>query len=185
MLAAMTLNRNRYRIESTRLSHWNYSSPAWYLVTICTKDRRTYFAEVVEDSVCLSATGRIVAEEWRKTAAIRPNVDLDEFVVTPNHFHGIVIITPSADGHAPRVETPRRGVSTMPRLQVASLGSIIEQFKIACTKRIWAAGSGLQMAIPLLRSHHSGEASLDAIRRYIRENPAKWVLDQENPDNRR
>jgi len=182
----MTLYKNRYRIESTRLPHWDYSSPGWYFVTICTKDRRSYFGEIVDGSVRLSAIGRIVADEWQKTAAIRSYVDIDEFVVMPNHIHGIVVIKPPANGEEPRVETPRRGVSTTPRLQKASVGSIMGQFKIACTKRIWASGDrefGWQS-----RFHDHiirGDRALTAIRDYIANNPAKWALDKENPANTR
>jgi putative transposase len=88
----MTLYKNRYRVESTRLAHWDYSSPAWYFVAICTKDRRAYFGDVIDGAISLSAIGLIVADEWRKTPVIRPYVDLDEFVVMPNHVHGIVVI---------------------------------------------------------------------------------------------
>ena len=182
----MTLYKNRYRIESTRLSNWDYSSPAWYFVTICTKDRRTDFGEIIDGSVRLSAIGGIVSDEWQQTANIRPYVDIDEFVVMPNHIHGIVVIKPLANGEEPRVETPRRGVSTTPRLQKASLGSIIGQFKIACTRRIWAAGFpefGWQT-----RFHDHiirGGRALTAIREYIANNPAKWALDKENPANSR
>jgi putative transposase len=182
----MTLYKNRYRIESTRLSHWDYSSPAWYFVTICTQDRRTHFGDIVDGSIRLSPIGKIVRDEWRKTAGIRPNVDLDEFVVMPNHIHGIVVIKPLVDGGTPRVETPRRGVSTTPRLQKPSLGSIIGQFKIACTRRIRAAGS--RDFAWQTRFHDRiirGDRALMAIREYIANNPAKWALDTENPANTR
>jgi putative transposase len=182
----MALYKNRYRVESTRLSHWDYSSPAWYFVTICTRDRRTHFGEIIADTVRLSSIGRIVDEEWRKTADIRPNVDLDEFVVMPNHIHGIVVIKPPANGEGPRVETPRRGVSTTPRLQRASLGSIIGQFKIACTKSIRASGFRNFAWQPRFHDHIiRGGRALDAVRQYIVDNPAKWALDWENPANTR
>ena len=180
----MALYKNRYRIESTRLSNWDYAKPAWYFITICTKDHRTYFGEIGDGPVRLSAIGRIVVDEWQKTADIRPYVELDEFVVMPNHIHGIVIIKPPDD--TPRVETSRRGVSTTPRLQKASLGSIIGQFKIACTRRIWAAGFRDFARQTRFHDHIiRGERALTAIREYISSNPAKWALDKENPANPR
>ncbi len=180
----MTLYKKRYRIESSRLAGWDYSSPAWYFVTICTHEKRSFLGEMQNDKVHLSRAGEIVVEEWQKTAAIRANVTLDEFVVMPNHIHGIVVIKEPNMAASPRVETPRRGVSTAHRPQKASLSSIIGQFKSVSTKRIWAAGHrefGWQSRYHdrIIRS----DRALAAIREYIANNPSKWALHKENPAN--
>src|SRR5512135_1100423 len=98
----MTLFKNKYRIESARLRGYDYSSPGLYFVTICTKNRVSYFGDVVNGKMELSPMGNIVADEWQKTPDIRANVQLDEWVVMPNHLHGIIWIT------HPVVETSRR-----------------------------------------------------------------------------
>ncbi len=161
-----------YRIESSRLDRWDYTSPGWYFVTICTKDRLECFGEVVDGVMKRNCIGGIVAEEWEKTKIIRHNITIDEWVVMPNHFHGIIAINwrlknlndmavDKQDDMAV-VETPRRGVSTINRgvsapdrgvstesitpskpqhtLSPNSLGSIIGQFKLVCTKRIRMMG---------------------------------------------
>jgi REP element-mobilizing transposase RayT len=88
----MTLYKNKYRIESARCQNWDYSSNGYYFITICTHNREHFFGEVMADQMQLSLVGEIVAEELQKTEQIRPNVALDEWVVMPNHVHGIIII---------------------------------------------------------------------------------------------
>ena len=97
----MTLFRDRYRIESTRLPGWDYASDGVYFVSICTRDRECFLGAVVDGEMVLSAVGLIVAEEWLKTAQIRKNVSLDEWVVMPNHLHGIIYIHNSDCRDAP------------------------------------------------------------------------------------
>jgi putative transposase len=101
----MTLFKNKYRIESTRLPHWDYSSDGWYFVTICTQNRAEYFGEVRNYVMELSDIGRIAQEQWHKNAQLRDNVRLDEFIIMPNHIHGIIIID------NPFIVETRRGAS--------------------------------------------------------------------------
>ena len=84
--------RGQYRVQSTRLQHWDYSSEGAYFVTICTKDREYSLGEIVNDKMNYSRIGEIIIKEWENTKKIRSNVVLDEWVVMPNHIHGIIII---------------------------------------------------------------------------------------------
>src|SRR3989338_9055167 len=86
------LFKNKYRIKSTRLKHWDYSSDGGYFVTICTKNRECVFGDIKNGEMELSIIGKIVSDEWIKTKNIRKNVELDEWVIMPDHFHGIVIL---------------------------------------------------------------------------------------------
>jgi len=103
----MTLFKSKYRIESSRLKGWDYASAGWYFVTFCTRGRQSFLGNVMGDDVRLSPIGEIVAEEWQRTPHVRPNVELDEWIIMPDHVHGIIIINDVGV-----VETPRRGVST-------------------------------------------------------------------------
>ena len=85
-----TTDRHR---RSIRLRGWDYTAAAAYFVTIVTHERDMLFGEIVGGDVVLSMFGHIAAEEWARTAAVRVNVELDEFVVMPNHIHGIIWIT--------------------------------------------------------------------------------------------
>jgi len=94
--------RNKYRISSSRLQHWDYGSNAAYFVTICTQGRKHYFGDIVNGEMQLSAIGKIVQTEWLKTFDLprwcaipsRSNLNLTmgEYIVMPNHFHAIIII---------------------------------------------------------------------------------------------
>lgn len=169
----------RYRSASIRLPWWDYSLAGWYFVTICTQDRRCVLGEIVEGETVLSPAGLVVEEEWRRTATIREHVRLDEFVIMPNHLHGILMFTGGAE------KTSHRDVSTKKaKLKPDSLGSIIGQFKSVCTKRIRGSGFGPFGWQPRFYEHIiRDESSLENIRQYIVENPVKWELDTDNPKN--
>jgi REP element-mobilizing transposase RayT len=194
----MTLFKDKYRIASARLRGWDYAGAGWYFVTLCTRNQECFFGEIVEADLQLSTIGDIVAEEWQKTPTIRPNVELDEWIVMPNHIHGIIVIKPASDESSRDVpverlpaersigkrETTHRVVSTKGRLKAGSLGAIAGQFKSVCTKRIWAAGFPNFDWQPRFFDHIiRNEKSLKNIRQYIVNNPLKWELDKNNPAN--
>ncbi|TET35520.1 MAG: transposase [Anaerolineales bacterium] len=166
--------KNKYRIESVRLRSWDYASPGWYFVTVCTKNKENIFGDVIAGEMYLSEVGRIVSEEWMKTAIIRSNILLDEWVVMPNHIHGILVITE----RMPSVETPRRGVSTS-KWKPGTLGAIINQFKSISTKRIRRTGTTAFAWQPRFYDHIiRNEDALSQIRNYIHNNPQKWEDDK-------
>ena len=84
--------QNKYRIPSTRLQHWDYGQPAAYFVTICTKGRENHLGDVVNGKMNLSGVGIIADILWHEIKNHTPNIDLGEFVVMPNHVHGILIL---------------------------------------------------------------------------------------------
>jgi REP element-mobilizing transposase RayT len=94
------------------LPKYDYTAPGAYFVTICANQRECLFGEIVEGRMVLNEIGKIIIEEWKKTAFIRPYVVLDEFVVMTNHFHGIVWILDHRIGSARRAhETFGRGTA--------------------------------------------------------------------------
>ena len=90
------LFNNKYRISSARLQTWNYGNAGMYFITVCTANREFYFGDIDIDQsqMKLSPIGKIAESEWARTIELRPdmNLELGEFVVMPNHFHGIIII---------------------------------------------------------------------------------------------
>ncbi|OGH69057.1 MAG: hypothetical protein A2754_02475 [Candidatus Magasanikbacteria bacterium RIFCSPHIGHO2_01_FULL_47_8] len=206
--------KGRYRVSSTRLQGYDYSQTGLYFVTICTRGREKYFGEVKEGIVELSEIGEAVKEELLKTMEIRPNVNIDEWVIMPNHVHVIVALdnqnnerqyngsitveTPRGgvfhgnDDNAPngwvigretRRETPQRGVSTDDNgrsWKPSTLGSIINQFKGACTKIIHKKFPNVDFSWQSRFHDHviRNEKSLQTIRRYILDNPIKWLEDE-------
>ena len=86
--------KKEYRISSARLQTWDYGNIGSYFITICTKNMKHFFGEIADDEMHLYEIGKIAEQEWIKTIELRPdmNLELGEFVVMPNHFHGIIII---------------------------------------------------------------------------------------------
>lgn len=166
--------KENYRIPSNRLHTWDYRSPGYYFVTICVKNRECLLGEINDRKMYLSDIGKIVQEEWIKTSQIRSYITLDEFVIMPNHIHGIIKINSY-------VETSRRDVSTNKTLQQHSLGSIVGQFKSISTKRIRIIFPSFAWQSRYYDHIIRNEKSLNAIREYIRYNPLKWNDDEENP----
>jgi REP element-mobilizing transposase RayT len=149
-----------------------------YFVTICTHRRRCIFGDIVDSDMRPNALGRIVAEEWHRSAEIRREIMLDAFVIMPNHMHGIVHIeytTVGATGRSPlRRPDPGR----------YSLSSFVGGFKAATTTQInGLRGTPRQPVWQRNYYEHiiREERDLDPIRDYISANPANWPTDRENP----
>ncbi len=162
--------KSKYRIDSARFRSWDYTSPGLYFVTLCTKHWENLFGDVNCGELCLSDAGRIVSEEWMKTEIIRSNIRLDEWIIMPNHIHGIIVIEERIIN---AVETPRRGVST--KWKPGTLGAIINQFKSISTKRIRRSGTTAFAWQPRFYDHIiRNEDALSHVRTYIQNNPMKW-----------
>jgi REP element-mobilizing transposase RayT len=86
-----------HRRRSIRLPSYDYRSYGAYFVTICAYRRDNLFGEIRNGVMGMNWVGDIVVQEWQRTADIRPNVQIDEFVVMPNHFHGILWIVAKPD----------------------------------------------------------------------------------------
>jgi REP element-mobilizing transposase RayT len=88
--------KNKYRIESMRLKNWDYANDGMYFITICTKDREFFFGDCINGKIKLSTIGKLADQYWREITKHFPRIELDEYVVMPNHVHGIIIIDNSA-----------------------------------------------------------------------------------------
>jgi len=146
----MTLFKNKYRIESSRLKGWDYSSAGLYFVTICTEGRECVFGDLVDGEMQLSPIGEMAQQFWLEIPQhSSANIQLDEFVVMPNHVHGIIGIVDG--GHAGRdvacnvsTESPANDTNlpvkniAMSRIspKSGSLGAIIRSYKSAVGR--WA-----------------------------------------------
>lgn len=188
---------NRRR-RSLRLKGWDYRTPAYYFVTICTRERQCIFCDPILFDI-VSLTWRLIptqahAHDWL----------LDEWVIMPNHLHGI-LLKPTPHEHNPNGDFTETIVPGMPfdmryvtsreyglelpsekgKLLPGSLGVVVGSFKSAATRRINAqrrtvGASVWQRGYYEHIVRNSGE--LERIRRYIRENPDRWEGDRENLD---
>ena len=172
--------------RSIRLRGYDYSQPGSYFVTVCTKGRESLFGNVIDEEVALNFAGRVVQEEWSYTEIVHPEVQVDEFVIMPNHIHGIITIREPeglVGGHG-RAPLPC-GNSIFQR-PPRSLGSLISGFKSAATKRI--NQSRHTPGQPIWQRNYyehiiRRETDINRIRQYIHDNPAKWADDKYNPTN--
>ncbi len=168
----------KYR-RSIRLQHYNYTHAGMYFFTVCTHNRQPLFGDVTNAEVKLNQFGRIVWEAWRNSANIRQEIELDSFIVMPNHAHGVIVFRNldhvGATGRSPFLPGPPKH----------SLGSFIAGFKAAVTKRINEV-RGTPKTPVWQRNYYEhvirNEESLQRIREYILNNPAQWDLDPENPE---
>ena len=83
-------NSSKYHRHSLRIKNYNYSIPGAYFITICTYLKENLLGYISEGKIELKVLGKITAREWLKTFQIRKNIQLDEYVIMPNHFHGII-----------------------------------------------------------------------------------------------
>lgn len=171
---------NHHR-RSIRLTDYDYTQNGAYFVTICTHQRQCLFGDVIDGEIVLNAWGQVVIEEWEQTAIVRPNIELDSFVVMPNHIHGILVIIESVNVGAQCIAPlqPKRG-ATLNNVPPNSLGAIIRGFKAAVTRQIHRLPNPPDDPI-WQRNYYEhiirSEKSLNALRAYVAHNPARWIDD--------
>jgi putative transposase len=185
------LFKNKYRIASARLQTWNYADAGMYFITICTGNRECYFGEIepnqnLEPKIRLTEIGEVAQAEWSKTIELRPdmNLELGEFVVMPNHFHGIIII---GENQFNQHVGDSNGRDAMHRVsttttafgpQSKNLGSIIRGYKSAVTT--YARKNNIKFSWqPRFHDHIiRSEDEYHRIANYILNNPNKWLQDK-------
>jgi putative transposase len=170
--------------RSIRLKDYDYTQAGAYFVTICTHERRCLFGGITGGAMVINALGKIVQEEWEQTAVLRANVELDAFVIMPNHIHGIIVIV--VDGRGMMHHAPTTNIADQPAQRkfakpiANSLSSIVGTFKAAVTRRINISPDAPDYPI-WQRNYHEhiihNQNSLDHIRSYVAANPSGWAAD--------
>ena len=181
----MRYDPTKHHRRSIRLPGYDYSQPGYYFVTICCYQRQRLFGKIIDGAMQLNQYGEIVDHEWLKSSVIRPDIKLDEYIVMPNHFHGIVIINPVGANSGSPLQ-PSTAIPTHPSMKPRSLSSIIAGFKSAVTQKIDIMGNA--PGTPVWQRNYyehiiRNENALNNIRQYIINNPLSWHQDQLHPDN--
>ena len=96
-------NPHIHHRRSIRLKGYDYSQAGLYFITICCQDRICRFGNVVNGEMVLNAYGTVAYNEWVKTPEIRPNVELGEFIIMPNHMHGIIRLLGRGESNSPEM----------------------------------------------------------------------------------
>ncbi len=182
-----------YKLQKQyRYKGYDYSQDGFYFVTICCKNREMFFGDVKNKIIQLSEIGKIAEKFWLEIPDHFSFIKLDKFIIMPNHVHGIIEIDNCRN--APRrvpvnnapveMNAPRRVPTGIQPLVKNSLSSIINYFK-GNTKR-FCNKNNLEYVAWQPRFHDRiirNNDELNRIRQYIIDNPLKWELDRNNPDD--
>ncbi len=165
------------RRKSIRLKGWDYSEPGAYFVAICTHNRQPLFGKVVDGEMVLNEYGEIVREAWFDLPNHYAHVELDAFVVMPNHIHAIIVLIadPVGAGFKPApTALTRHPLSEIVRALKTFSARRINERRGTPGERVWQRNYYEH----IIRT----ERALNAIRRYIAKNPLRWHLDRYNPN---
>lgn len=177
----MIFNPDIHHRRSIRLRDYDYSGASAYFVTICTFDRGCYFDQFPQ-------LRGILDEEWNKMPVRFYNVDLDEYVIMPNHFHGIIVCRDAPCGRLSVNLGHSRGNTGRTRGDAPTLGDVVGAFKSLCVNawlRVIEAENLNARGKFWQKNYYEhvirNEEEMNRIRQYIVNNPLQWELDRENP----
>jgi putative transposase len=190
------LFNNHYRISSARLAGFDYSNEGYYFVTICTKKFRKVFGEIINQKMNYSRGGIIADKQWHMVPDLFLNAKIDEFIIMPDHFHGIILIQypkeikqqcfldPKicrdaifAKNSVKNITSQHGGITgeNNPMLSYHSLSKIVRWFKGSSTYQIRKeVDPDFEWQSRFWDSIVWNNEQLFNIRKYIRNNPKKW-----------
>ncbi len=199
----MTYNPDHHHRRSIRLRDYDYSGAGAYFITICSWKKECLFGEIGDGEMLLNECGEFIMKCWDTIPAHFPHVETDEFIVMPNHVHGIIVLSDvgaqfiassrkaaaenqgipgeGAMNHAP---TKGNGMKIGIINHAPTVGEIVRAFKARCTHAITTMRK--TSGVPVWQRNYyehviRNERELGAIREYIRLNPLKWNEDEESP----
>ena len=164
----MNHNGRKYYRRNLRLKGYDYSRPGAYFITICTHERQFLFGEISDGKMLLNRYGRVAHNQWRSLPRNRTGVNIDAFVVMPNHIHGILVIRSKVAKPDKRCSIPEivRGYKTFSSRRINEIRG--KPGEPTWQKNYWEH---------IIRN----QDSFERIRNYIISNPLRWHLDIENP----
>ena len=188
----------KHHRRSIRLQGYNYSQAGAYFITICTWQRECLFGEIIDGEMQLSPWGEIVNLHWQNLPKYHRHLELDEFVIMPNHLHGIIVLINNnnnsvgaglADISGQKQITSQQNPPfpiSQSQTKSKNLPEILRGFKTFSARRInqMRRTSG----VPVWQRNYyehiiRHEESLQYIRQYTINNPLSWELDQLHPNN--
>jgi REP element-mobilizing transposase RayT len=185
-------NPDIYHRHSIRLRDYDYSLAGAYFVTICTKDRECLFGEIRGGKMVLNEAGRMLKSIWNELPQHCSDVDIDGFVVMPNHIHGIIVLTVGAGPRAcPKDErSHNEGGQPQGVAPTISLPDVVHRFKSLATARYrqgvrennWRPFPGTLWQRNYYEHIIRTEEEWNRFREYIQNNPMQWEVDEENPE---
>ena len=173
------MGRNR---KLNRLKDYNYSTEGYYFVTVCTKDRQEWFGEIKKDAMVLNECGELAKMKWLEIPDHFEGVVLDQYVIMPNHMHGIIIINDNVGNRHARLASRAKRACSLQRRQYQTLPVVMGSYKSAVTKSVHQMMNDTKFQWQ--KSFHDhiirNEEDLMRICEYITNNPLQWAEDIEN-----
>lgn len=169
------------RRKSIRLPGYDYAKENWYFITICAQNRRCIFGKIIGENQYWSPYGHIAKSEWLKLRSRYPNITLDEFVIMPNHIHGVISVGATLAVARDSQSQNRAGVNPAP-----TLGQIIGSYKSIVVRHSIDIATSNKREIGKMWQRNYYEriirdrGELDRIRAYIANNPENWHNDSFN-----
>src|SRR5690554_3922657 len=179
--------KGKYRNESARFQNWDYGSDAAYFITTCTYDRKHFFGEIKNGKMQVSPVGAIAHVLWFEIKNHAKHIELGEFVVMPNHVHGILILNGNNRGNVngrdvacnvpTETETTKNEKMSAISPKSNTISSIIRSYKSVVTKYC----NQLELPFAWQPRYHDhiirNDESFLLISEYIKNNPAYWEED--------
>ncbi len=164
--------------KSTRLKNYDYSQNGFYFVTVCVRDKKCLFGEIVDGVMFLNKIGEVAQKYLQELPNKFPDVALDEFVIMPNHFHAILIINRRDVIYHVRSLARSRLNADAINLVPTGLSAIIRYYKGRTKFEIGKIDKNFDWQSRFYDHIIRDEKSLDLVREYIVNNPLKWELDE-------
>ena len=132
----MKYNSDIHHRKSIRLKDYDYSQSGAYFVTICAYNRECLLGKIVDGKMRLNEYGLIAQDEWKRTKVIRKNIEIDEFIVMPNHMHGIIIIKDNGINFGRGTMHRAPTIESFGKPTTNTIPTIIRGYKSAVTNQI-------------------------------------------------
>ena len=195
---------DKHHRRSIRLKEYDYAQPGAYFVTVCVQNRQCLLGTIMDRRMRLNEAGQMIQSWWNRLSDKFPTIETDEFAVMPNHIHGVIIIVerdmvvganpcvrPELGQTRGSATGQTRGSATgQTRGSAPTVGRIVQWFKTMTTNAYirgvrqngWKPFPGKLWQRNYYERIIHNERELNAVRRYIRDNPARWANDMENPN---
>ncbi len=178
----MTFDRNIHHRKSIRLKNYDYTQAGLYFITVCTQNRVTLFGTIIDGAMVMNAAGMMVADQWQALGNRFSSIKLHEYIVMPNHFHGIIELVGAIPCGCPIPCGCSDWVGTRP---APTVGDIIGAFKSLSTHEYinhvkhhnWPPFSGKLWQRNYYEHIIRNEAAYLKIADYIQTNPLQWLED--------
>lgn len=177
----MNQNPPKHHRKSIRLKGYDYSQQGFYFITICCNDRKYFFGKIENGKMQLNEIGRIANEYWASIPQHYPQSKLHEFIVMPNHMHGIIELVGPRHGVAPQPapQSTMENINQFGKPIPGSISVIVNQYKSSV--RRWCNQNEFVFFKWQSKFHDHiirNEQAFQNISRYILNNPLNWKDDK-------